>query len=513
MPAKLAIPVWGGTFLIQTPMLVDYFSQLVRYPSYTWLPTVLAAVAVALFLWTWDWQLRVPNAAAPLGLTIFGLTLSLGAAVFDFRWLAILGLLFSVAGFLVAQRERAGGRSGSLLFVLPVVLGLVRPPMGGFEWFQSSMSEWITGTACNVLRLVHLPHVQQQAAISLPGMRYYPEMMVHSSLGWPLFVALAMIHSAVFRRSWAIVLFNWCSACAVCFLFHCGVVLSIAYGRSREAVGQENWPLLYVLWGLAAWLTFLSAERGMRGAIAPIADGTEDARQSNPLVVGWNRLFSPSGLVQSQGAELSVSRWKLALVVLGLVGIGSLVAQAARLREQITAEDPGVVAKIWRPDAAMVPSVWMDSEVVDFHHVQSLIRSEWGNHADVWIQYLPERTTELVVAGKSRRWRKLPALYLAKGWDEASPVELVKNAADGKTAFSTATFVRENQHLVLYFAGIGEDGRGIPARASESEKCFMVHLATTFGREPSDLMRATLANEFAVFFQKLLDDYNAGSSK
>ncbi|MEZ6138410.1 MAG: hypothetical protein R3C53_26305 [Pirellulaceae bacterium] len=479
---KMAVPVWLAIFLFQVPGLALYFRRLALDPTFAWWPIILGIAFVAMLGWRWNFSVQLPSTGTATGLTLVGLLAVCTAAFGKFEWLAIIGFMLTLGGFLASNSART---STSLLSICPLTLPLVRRPFGWLDSWELQVEELIAQGSSNVLNFLQVAHIQTDSMIAVAGARFYPHDLFHSWLGIPFWFAMVMIHSAVFRRGWPVVLLNGVASVAACAVFHIGVNVSAAYSQHNAA----GWSSTFVMsiWALVTWLLFLSMERGIRGMLTPIADGAEDARQANPLVVGWNRLTR---------RELNGVQWQLPaahsrtlLMVLLILTVLAGVAQAMRLPEVLGAKTAPEIA--WRPTRNLVSSVWPNSESVDYRQE----RGRQHGASDHWMYFSPLRDTKFKICLEPQRWQDQQQQYVLDDWNIVS-----ERMVDSEVR--VVELERRGTVGILIYAAISADGEAISPERAIDQPCLMLSSFSSILRTPSDETKNSLTAEFTELFKQ-----------
>jgi hypothetical protein len=466
-PALSLTAIWALIFAAQIPMVAIYLLRLARDPLYGWWPSVLLLCGLILVAWQWDRRLNYPSRLLPFVSLIVGIVAALGSAWLQADWLAGLGLCFTAYAFLATHRHRNGTTLTPLSYI---TWGVLMVPLGGNTWLTNEFALSVERGVANILRLLDVPHINYFGAIRIPGVKYYIDEAVYSYLGWPLFVAVGLLYSAYFRRTWWEAVLNVLSAMLWCYTFHCGLLLTYAvYSLDPQSWGA-GWAVCG--WASVAWLLFLSTERGLRILLLPISESSADARLVNPFILAWNWCFSKPKrrrVNSDQSGPWSKTALRLALVVLGLTLL-SQILQAPRTWAALHNVNN---LNLNRPE--LETFVFKNEWQFDYRHTVHAPPLVLNRQVDVWTVTAPLATTEHILFSQPQPVFDVNLLAATEGWRIEGQELVPARLPDGQPLiYGTVTLRQGRQYVRLLYGWLGVDGRPLQPDAVDAAGYLLI---------------------------------------
>ena len=215
---------WLLIFVSVLPGLVVYLQRLWFDSIYGWLPILGFSAGIPLLLYRWDRNLRIPQS--------YPVILGLGAAVASGALFAIQGwtwfyfpCILGCIGVFCASNQ--GKDFKPLVTSGWFGFALMSLPLGYMDQLLLISHSVIRSTAINVLRWQAIPHVDLIAAIGLPSGRLYVAEQLQALISWPLFLTIAMVYSAILKRSTFVALANIGLSYGAFLLFHIGLIVCV----------------------------------------------------------------------------------------------------------------------------------------------------------------------------------------------------------------------------------------------------------------------------------------------
>ncbi len=325
-----------------TPWIVSLFASAigvaVHWHALTWqAPWVIIAdstIILLLFLFLWNRRFSPLESLLPASLTLLGLSLSATSILLPIPWFTVAGLALVIAGFLFAQRSNAPSPSedeleddpadetlGKLSWLLVPIVGI---PASVHARLIESAATSMVASVDSILRFVRIPHVVLERSIELSAQNVQLTEITALPWNWQTFVSLAAIYSILMGRVWAVTLGNVLVSVFWWFAFHVGCMLLQCVFLNQGTIVA---PLaIYLVCGILCCVLFLSTERGLRGLLAPVADGSGDSTQANPLIFAWNRLSNTGQTLLTNNQETQVEQKNVAWLSTALLVLASITA-------------------------------------------------------------------------------------------------------------------------------------------------------------------------------------------
>ena len=462
--------LWAVVLAAQLPMLSVYLLRLAQDPIYGFLPGCLLLVTGLLIGLNWDRRWELPRRPVPLLGAAVGLLAGLLAAIAGYDWLAGFGFWCTAGAWLATHHQADGQR---LLPVWYVLWGLLRLPLGANASLTHSLASEVKHGLESLLRLQQIPHVSFDAAIEVLAGRLYVDQFVYSILGWPLFVAVAMLHSALWCRPWLVAAMNVPSAIVWCFVFHLGWMWATLRFSLLQESGPPSW--LGVLWGVGAYALFVSAERGIRVLLWPISDSSLDARLINPFVRGWNSIVV-------QGSRRGKS-WRLAEHWLSPRASWGLVSGMVLMLLLQLWQAPRAVAEVALTNAGLEPGslqefVFQKAQLYDYRRSYFNPPLIAGRATDVWTVYAPLVTSEHAIDVHLRPVTQILQSAEAGGWEVEAEELVPTTLPDGQALTYGSAGLKHGRRVAhVYYAWLGADGTPIDPAAADSRGYLLVSWA------------------------------------
>ncbi len=487
--------LWSAIFLAQLPVLAIYVIQLSRNPIYGWIPLLCLLAAGLLFAVRWNRQPELPASRLALLGIMLGLVAASLAALSSRPWLGIVGFIFTAGSFFMRQRNRAGESLFPIWFVLWPLIIL---PFGGNEtltqWLHLELFQAVEG----LLRLGEVLHIAYSNSIAVNDVRLYFDQLVYSSTSWPAFVASAMLYSAIMQRKWFVAVLNYVSSVYWCFAYQCCVALiSLLYGIS---VDTGMFLLLSIAVALAAFLLFVSTERGIRGLLSPITEGLSDARLINPFVVAWNWCFANRKRHSRKSSSTSFWNLKTTLLATSIVVGMVIIAQLSQIPNVLRAlQSPGQV----RIDESKIQNTAFEkTSIVDYRHSYRSIPMVDGVEADIWTEITPILTAEHVVLSQLSHAFDATDIFVGNGWQLVeSASEELKLADEQVLSVRFSSLSKADSDTQLYSVWLTQAGKPI-ASDSSGEIGRLVMSAALAPKSCGALSKSSLKSTF----ERLLAD-------
>ncbi len=247
---------------------------------------------------------------------------------------------------LKSHHEKGEIGTKTLLSVWPICWTIFRLPRSLQDALNEFVSTGIIEFCDSLLKLLRLPHVVYDSAIGLTNHRVYVGDTIAELFPWGLFLTLALIHTAIFKRNWVESLFNGVTSFVCWIIFGATWILADAYSHFRWDLDTESLWVRVLLAGVTLLFTaaiFLSWERFWRVVFFPIQDKEDGSMVANPAIEIFNRIFA--GVVSRSSklrSAVTVPEFGLglplvivfALVTLGVHGVRFSSAYRAALNSQ-----------------------------------------------------------------------------------------------------------------------------------------------------------------------------------
>lgn len=295
------------------------FSPQIGLERWISLGTFFAVILLGL-AWSWNHVAPVLTGVWRPLLAFTGLILTAASAALSAPWLAFVGFALSALGCLACVFDR---KQGSFLKYSVLLIPFVGFPFSAEPVVQDWLHSVAVETSQRVFRFAAIPFVPSHEGTKFTfGLFDYGAVESYWS-SWHFFVLVASIWSLLRNRNFAVCLGNAISA----FVWSVGyrtlalVLPPLAAHAELPFAKTMTSPMLTWLPLPVILLLFLSTERAIRGVLAPVADGTGDKRQANPLIAIWNRLDQSSDALNSQDRSRdsnptsATKRWALASVL------------------------------------------------------------------------------------------------------------------------------------------------------------------------------------------------------
>lgn len=448
--------LWALVFLAQLPLLVLYLLRLQRDPIYGWWPLV-ALLVVALLVWRrWDGRTELPRRRLPaIGLCL-GVLAGLAAGLLGNTWLAGFAFCCISGAWLATHHQHNGIRLSSIAYI---TWSLLQIPLGGNAALTQFLGISLERSIESLLRLLQVPHVFFSDAVEVIGVTFYFDQAVYSWLSWPLFLTLAMIHSAIWRRTWFEAVFNAFSALFWCFAFRCGLLLiCLQLGMPLDSWGAAA---LSMVCGALACGMFLSAERGLRLLLQPISESSLDSRFANPYVIAWNYCFSPPAPRKAKRRpEQQRLRGSTAWIVLAGVTVTGALQLVSIPRAWATISSAGDLAL---DRNALQAFVFQKQE--DYEHRCAYHTTLLASHrkVDIWSVYAPLSTTEHILDLGPQPVFELQSHLALGGWEVDSAAQVPAKLPDGQQLiYGDIAMHQGRQQAHVYYAWLGDHGSPLP---------------------------------------------------
>lgn len=470
--------LWCAFLGLQLPSLGSYFSALSQVENYGWLLPILAGLAtLGIFGMRWDLVPRIPTGIFPAVAVVGGVALACLSQVNQENWFAFLGLFLSLYGCMASQRDRQGCSMGNIGMML---LCLLIPPWNFFAELQSLFASYTASATSNLLRFFQIPHIAYEQSIQLSGVELDATTFVYGLVSWPLFVFVAILHSVLFKRSLLALALNLGLSIACYLLFSVASLVSAAWLADQGMTANLNSIGLLTTIAMLCYFVFISCERALLTLFASIPDGIDDAPNANPIVVAWNRFFSPFVTRNTSGnSKNSVVK----------ILQNALLPASAAILSLVLLIGPGAnreFAERHEFGAQLGQSIWSEGNVK--HQSFAL----WGSNAETWTKYHPSRVSRLSIAQSPSQWSPLPDSFSFHGWEIVEPEEI-----PGLPAYvSTATFKRDQEQLLVLQTELRDEDS-----QSNDTSQIVVRSQTHFSAAPNEAELELLATEFEEFFQ------------
>lgn len=470
--------LWCVFLGLQLPNLGSYLSALSQVENYGWLLPILAGLAaLAIFGLRWDLVPRIPTGISSPMAVVGGGVLAFLSRYNEENWLAFLGLFLSCYAFMASQRDRQGYSLGNIGMIL---LCLLIPPWNFFAELQSLFASYMAGATANLLRFFQIPHIAYEQTIQLSGVELDATSFVYGLVSWPMFVFVASLHSVLFRRSLLILAFNLGLSIACYLLFSVASLVTVAWLADQGMPTSLNSVGLLSTIAMLCYFVFASCERALLTVFASVPDGIDDAPNANPIVVAWNRFFSP--FMDRNRAGKNNNKF-LVILQNALVPTSTVIILLGWVLARGSNRDP---AAQYEFGAQLGQAIWSDGNVK--HQSFEL----WGSNAETWTKYHPSRVSRLSIAQSQSRWSPLPDSVSYRGWEVVELDEIPELPA----YVSTATFERDKEQLFVLQAELRDEN----SQNSDASQIFL-RSQTHFSAEPNAAELELLANEFEEFFQ------------
>lgn len=448
--------LWALVFVAQLPMLVLYLLRLHRDPLYGWWP-LIALLVVALLVWRrWDGKTELPRRPLPgIGLCL-GILAGLAAGLLGNIWLAGFAFCCISGAWLATHHQQNGMRLSSTAYI---TWSLLQIPLGGNAKLTRLLGISLEHSIESLLRLGQLPHVFFNDSVEVIGVRYYFDQAVYSWLSWPLCLTLAMVHSAIWRRTWFEAVFNVFSALFWCFAFHCGLLLSCLQLR----LPLDSWGAggLSFLWGAITFGLFLSTERGLRLLLQPMSESSLDSRFANPYVIAWNYCFSPP---PPRKAKRRPEQQRLRSSTAWILVAGVAVTLSLQLVS---------IPRAWAalsthrdlPLDRTALQTFVFQKLEDFEHRRSYHSTLLALHreVDIWSVYAPLSTTEHILDIGPQPVFELQSRLPLGGWEVDSAELVPAKLPNGQHLnYGNIAMHQGRQRAHVYYAWLGADGTPLP---------------------------------------------------
>ncbi len=486
---------WIVLFACQLPMLVQYSTRLAVDPIYRWLPAVFALAAVAIFIWRWNRSFEQPKTLLLVGCTALGLIVAIVAALFARNWLSVVAFEISAFSFLATHRDRDGRWLASISYAL---VPLIRLPLGINDRLTRGIADSVAQAVDNILRLAEIPHITYPSSLAVVDGRLYFEQVSYSLFNWPTFVGIAMIYTAIWRRTLVVAIFNAISATFWCYVFQSCVILAEAYFAFPSSLWLRM--AIYLATGAIIFLLFISSERGIRGLLMPIQETTNDSKLINPFVLAWNWCFAVSKASSRRASEASAkqavprSAWNAIAIILTF----TLVVECLRIPSVLTAVRS--VPRLNVDVESIRTSLVSEAKVVDYRHAYRSHRVASYTDADIWTLYAPLYATEFLMTCRPQPSYNLAPILLEDGWEVVEPADRSANsAATTPLKYLSQTFRRGRQSLQVYSTWLAPAALDSELQQSSARVGYLVTSQSQFSGEPHAALKEQLAAEFVKF--------------
>jgi len=347
----------------------------------------------------------------------------------------------------------------------------------------------------SILNWVQFPYVKFDSAIEILGHRYYYDQAVYSMMSWPVFIAVAMLYSTIWRRTWIEALLNAISAVGWCFVFQCGLLLTCI----RFSVEANSWSMWWLagLWAAYACGLFVSTERGLRILLQPISESSLDSRLVNPFVLAWNWCFATRSL-RASGQRLG-ERWFSRSTSWVLVGgmVLTLVLQLVQAPRALAALSIG--SRLLIDAHELQEFVFQKGEEYEYRHTYHSPPLVIDREVDIWTVYAPLSTTEHIICIQPRPVFDLETLIESQG-GQMEPIEYVpaKLPNGQHLTYGSIALNRGRQPAHVYYAWL--DAKGVPLEPTQNTGSgYLLMSQAEFVKIYSATAKRILVAEFSRF--------------
>jgi hypothetical protein len=296
--------------------LQSYAAQPILESSNFWALVVCGLGFITLLGLRWDRQIRIPDDILGQILTLAGILLGAVAPWMNLALVANWGLMLTLAGWVITHEE-VEPRS-RLWSLLPCLIPCVALPLSMSEGLNLWLLDTTYRISANMLNYLQVPYVLYDDAIRFENSPVYRTELLEGNFSWRLFLAFAMLHSAVLRRLPIEVLCN----IALGFLTFLVVQLVGLVGRGWLTTLYDGKYIAWtegirsiVLLTITAVFFYLSFERFFRWLLAPATDPLSNSpTQVNPLQWAFNRFTATSTIPKRPGTKA------LNIVLVTLIG-------------------------------------------------------------------------------------------------------------------------------------------------------------------------------------------------
>jgi exosortase len=407
------------------PFLIPYLKQLWELDHYQFYPFAIAGLIWMVnqrrdperFLWSFRSTLLI---VADIGLVVIGISI-------PSPWPVVAGLVCSIAGLLLACREKTSNRSLFYLTLLPLMV--LRLPLNLdlrlINWLQTKT----TVAASSLLNHLRYTHFRSGNVIEFSDKSLMVEEACSGvqSLFTVFFVAVVIICWR--RRPWmhSILLLVSAWFWAACMNVVRVTGIAIAW-RSFGLDLTAGWS--HTAWGhvilILSILLLLSTDSLLEGLTAYVPDlRNESERFRNPAMSIWNWLFEPHlplppALIKNERAQLNrLAPWFLrsipvVAVVAGLLFVGQTTQAFNKSR---SAASPLILSSslelFRKSDLPEDLEGWAQSGYTT--ETRSL-SSSFGQYSNSWTYTNVDQPVHISCDHVFRGWHHLEVCYTGNGW-------------------------------------------------------------------------------------------------
>lgn len=516
-----------AALLLNLPLLLIYFRELMQQPHYQFAPFVLAFVAMYVYVRRGELgRLRFSvRGVWANGFLLLAVPFVLfGNLRFDPEFIGI-GCFLIAASLLARTRGRETGES-----LLPVVFALaliVRLPFGLDNRIITGLQRLTSQVASRVLDLFGINHLLSGNVIRMENRPFMVEeacggiqsffLLLFCALAWVAWTRRGLLRSILLVLAavgWAIVC-NSARVLTIC-ASHSWWQIDLASGIPHVLIGYF---FMFLAIGLLISTDFLFEFLLGRGEVV---ENVRRSRLSQLLFGGrpQRKETSDSGLLPvmvSKPLVFGVCLVLAAVAVVPLVAAGPTVFYR-QLTKKFIVRDISQAALPETTSFSLPPNLTIDWKREKYEVEQRELNSEWGSRSSRWVvkseSFSPPIELALSLDYPFSGWHELTVCYRGNGWVmESREVMITEYAPEWPVVVGIFRLPTGMNGLLLY-SMFDENGRPVQTMTEDIRRMNLVQraVATLQKRLQKDYGPLPQTYQLQIFLDSV-DDFNDDTVK